>query len=105
MDAGRDGSADSADPTDLVMGESRALLREALLSVRTERRVGGGLSLEGEIPAHLADPFVRALERTCDELADDDRRQGGRVRTGGELRAAAFMALLLRVADTDAPSP
>jgi hypothetical protein len=85
---------------DLVMGESRSLLREALLSIRTERRPDGTLSLEGELPARLADPFQRALERTCDELAEDDRRRGVPVREGGRLRAAALMALLLRVADT-----
>lgn len=84
---------------DLVMGEPRALLREAILTTRTRRRDDGAIELQGEIPAELGDPFLRALERTCDEIAEGDRRRGARVREGGELRAAAFMALTLRVFD------
>lgn len=90
---------DGADD-DLVMGESRALLREAFLSMRTERTPGGGLEMECELPPRLGDPFLRALERTCDELADDDGRRGVPVREGHELWTAAFIALLLRVTDT-----
>lgn len=85
---------------DLVMGEPRALLREAFLSMPTRRTPGGGIEGEFELPPRLAGPFVRALERTCDELADDDRRRGGPVREGQELHADAFVALLLRATDT-----
>lgn len=86
---------------DLVMGEPRGVLREAMLGLATRRRrtPGGGLEFEGEIPKHLADPFVRALDRVGDEIQADDRRRGGAVREGPVLHAAAFMALLLRVTD------
>ena len=87
------------DAADLVAGEPRALLREALLSISTQRRSDGDLELGGELPPRLGDPFVRALERVADELHADDVRRGGEVREGGHLHAAAFMALLLRVAD------
>lgn len=89
---------------DLVAGESRARLREAFLELRTRRRDGDGdLELVGELPTHLAEPFLRAVARLADELQDDDRRRGWPVREGGELHAAVVMALLLRVSDPTGP--
>ena len=85
---------------DLVAGESRKVLREALAHLSTERHDDGSLELVGEVPPDLADPLVRALERVADELQDDDVRRGERPRSGGRLHADAFVALLLRVTDT-----
>ena len=84
---------------DLVAGEPRAVLREALASIRTERLPDGSLDLAGEISAELAEPLVRALERVAQELRDDDERRGVEARAGGRLQADAFVALLLRVTD------
>jgi hypothetical protein len=86
-------------PDDLVAGEPRAILREALASIRTERLPDGSLDLAGDISAELAEPLVRALERVAQELRDDDERRGAEVRAGGRLQADAFVALLLRVTD------
>jgi hypothetical protein len=84
---------------DLVAGEPRATLREALASIRTLRRPDGSLDLAGDIPAELAQPLLRALDRVAAELTADDERRGGEVRAGGRLQADAFVALLLRVTD------
>ena len=94
------GAGQGGEAADLVAGEPRAVLREALLGIATQRRADGSLELAGELPPRLGDPFARALERVADELHADDVRRGGEVREGGQLQAAAFMALLLRVADT-----
>jgi hypothetical protein len=90
-----------ADPggTDLVAGEPRTVLREALASIRTERLPDGTLDLAGDISAELAQPLLRALARVAAELSADDERRGGEVRAGGRLQADAFVALLLRVTD------
>lgn len=92
-------SAPSGD--DLVEGEPRGVLREALLGLTTQRSdlPGGGLRLSGEIPPHLADPLMRALDRVSAEIQADDRCRGAAVRDGAQLQAAAFLALLLRVTD------
>ena len=84
---------------DLVAGEPRATLREALASIRTERRADGDLEISGDVPPDLAEPLMRALERVAQELRDDDERRGAEVRDGGRLQADAFVALLLRVTD------
>ena len=84
---------------DLVAGEPRAALREALASIRTERRADGDLEISGDVPPDLAEPLMRALERVAQELRDDDERRGAEVRDGGRLQADAFVALLLRVTD------
>ena len=84
---------------DLVAGEPRATLREALASIRTERRADGDLEISGDVPPDLAEPLMRALERVAQELRDDDERRGVEVRDGGRLQADAFVALLLRVTD------
>jgi hypothetical protein len=84
---------------DLVAGEPRAVLREALASIRTRRLPDGTLDLAGDIPAELAQPLLRALERVAAELTADDERRGAEVRAGGRLQADAFVALLLRVTD------
>jgi hypothetical protein len=84
---------------DLVAGEPRTTLRDALASIRTERLPDGSLDLSGDIPAELAQPLVRALDRVAAELIADDERRGGEVRAGGRLQADAFVALLLRVTD------
>jgi hypothetical protein len=86
---------------DLVAGEPRTTLRDALASIRTERLPDGSLDLSGDIPAELAQPLVRALDRVAAELIADDERRGGEVRAGGRLQADAFVALLLRVTDPD----
>ncbi len=88
----------SADP-DLVAGEPRATLRDALASIRTDRLPDGTLDLSGDISADLAQPLLRALDRVAAELVADDERRGGEVRAGGRLQADAFVALLLRVTD------
>jgi len=87
---------------DLVAGEPRALLRDALASIRTDRLPDGSLDLSGDIPAELAQPLLRALDRVSAELTADDERRGGEVRAGGRLQADAFVALLLRVTDPGA---
>jgi hypothetical protein len=87
---------------DLVAGEPRAILREALAHMSTQRNDDGSLELVGEVPPELADPLVRALERVADELRADDEGRGVRPRTGGHLHADALIALLLRVTDTAA---
>jgi hypothetical protein len=84
---------------DLVAGEPRATLREALASIRTERLADGSLDLSGDIAAELAESLLRALDRVAAELVADDERRGGEVRAGGRLQADAFVALLLRVTD------
>lgn len=84
---------------DLVAGEPRAVLRDALASIRTERLPDGTLDLSGDISAELAQPLLRALERVAAELVADDERRGAEVRAGGRLQADAFVALLLRVTD------
>lgn len=90
----------SPDPDpELVAGEPRGVLREALASIRTQRLPDGTLDLTGDIPAELARPLLRALDRVAAELTADDERRGGEVRAGGRLQADAFVALLLRVTD------
>lgn len=84
---------------DLVAGEPRAALREALASIQTQRRPDGDLEVSGDIPPEAAEPLVRALGRVAQELRDDDERRGVEVRDGGRLQADAFVALLLRVTD------
>ncbi|MCD2197009.1 hypothetical protein LQ327_26920 [Actinomycetospora endophytica] len=86
---------------DLVAGEPRGVLREALASIHTQRRSDGDLEISGEVPPDLAEPLVRALERVVQELRDDDERRGAEARDGGQLQADAFVALLLRVTDPD----
>ena len=76
------------------------MLREALASIRTQRRPDGSLDLAGDIAAEHAEPLLRALGRVSDELAADDERRGVEVRSGGRLQADAFVALLLRVTDS-----
>lgn len=88
-------------PDDLVAGEPRATLREALARIHTERRPDGDLEVSGEVPPELAEPLVRALDRVAQQLRDDDERRGVEVRDGGRLQADAFVALLLRVTDPD----
>ena len=85
--------------TERVAGESRAVLREALAHTRTRRRDDGTLELDGAVPPELAETLARALGRVADELHEADVARGGAVREGGELHAAALMALLLRVTD------
>ena len=85
---------------DLVAGEPRATLRDALAehphraAARTARSTSPATS-----PAQLAQPLLRALDRVSAELVADDERRGGEVRAGGRLQADAFVALLLRVTD------
>ena len=86
---------------DLIAGEPRAVLREALASIHTERRADGDLEINGEVPPDLAEPLIRALDRVAQELRDDDERRGAEARDGGRLQADAFVALLLRVTDPD----
>jgi hypothetical protein len=82
---------------DIVAGESRAVLRDALSGVATRRRDDGILELVGNPPPELAAPLVRALARVEAELRADDEARGEPPRDGGRLHADAFMALLLRV--------
>ncbi|WP_433036450.1 hypothetical protein [Actinomycetospora sp. CA-053990] len=88
---------------DLVAGEPRSVLREALAHMSTHRHEDGSLELVGEVPPELSDPLVRALETVADELRADDERRGVRPRSGGHLHADALIALLLRVTDTGEP--
>jgi hypothetical protein len=90
---------------DLVAGEPRATLREALASIQTQRRADGDLEISGEIAPEVAEPLIRALDRVARELRDDDERRGAEVRDGGRLQADAFVALLLRVTDPDHRDP
>ncbi|MDD7933564.1 hypothetical protein [Actinomycetospora straminea] len=85
---------------DLVAGEPRAVLRDALAHLSTTRHDDGSVELVGEVPPELADPLVRALERVADELRADDERRGAAPRSGGRLHADTLIALLLRVTDT-----
>ena len=85
---------------DLVAGEPRGTLREALAHLSTHRHDDGSLELVGEVPPELSDPLVRALETVADELRAGDERRGVRPRSGGHLHADALIALLLRVTDT-----
>jgi hypothetical protein len=85
---------------DLVAGEPRRVLRQALSHLSTTRNDDGSLELLGEVPPELADPLVRAMERVAEELMTDDERRGEVPRTSGRLTADAFLALLLRVTDT-----
>lgn len=82
------------------MGEPRALLRAAFLATRTHQRADGALELSGEIPPELARPFQRAFDRVADELRAADELAEGPVRSDGQRRADALVALLLRVADS-----
>ena len=91
-----------ADPhPSVVAGEDRGVLREAALCIRTRDAPDGSLELEGEVPPHLARPFVRAHRRVADGLAADDAAAGREVRFGGRLDADALVALLLRITDGD----
>jgi hypothetical protein len=90
---------------DLVAGESRAALREALASIQTRRRDDGDLEISGDVAPEVAEPLVRALDRVARELREDDERRGAAVRDGGRLQADAFVALLLRVTDPDHREP
>ncbi|MEJ2885665.1 DUF222 domain-containing protein [Actinomycetospora aeridis] len=85
---------------DLVAGEPRRVLRQALLHISTSRNEDGSLELIGEVPPELADPLVRALERVAEEFVADDERRGVVPRSGGRLHADALVALVLRVIDT-----
>jgi hypothetical protein len=82
---------------DIVAGESRAVLRDALAGVATRRGADGILELVGHPPPELAAALVRALARVEAELRADDEARGDPPREGGRLHADAFMALLLRV--------
>lgn len=94
------------DPSaDLVAGESRSVLREALTRLSTRRRADGGVEVNGELPAELGDPVERALGRLVEELRRHDERRGGPVRSERQLWPDAFMALVLRVADAGANPP
>jgi len=90
---------------DLVAGEPRSVLREALAHMSTQRNDDGSLELVGDVPPELADPLVRALESVADELRADDAGRGVTPRSGGRLHADALIALLLRVTDTGATQP
>jgi hypothetical protein len=85
---------------DVVAGESRGVLREALAHLSTQRHEDGSLELVGEVPPPLADPLARAHERIADELRSEDERRGAVPRSGGRLNADALIALVLRVTDT-----
>ncbi len=95
---------DESDRPDLVAGEARSDLREALSVLRTRRLDDGSLELSGEIPERLAEPLVRAMSWVQDELRLDDAARavhgGPEPRAEGHLRADALMALILRVTDT-----
>ncbi len=82
---------------DVVAGESRAVLRDALAAVTTRRRADGILELVGDPPPELAVPLVRALARVAAELRADDESRGVPLRADGRLHADALMALILRV--------
>ncbi|CAA9282654.1 MAG: hypothetical protein AVDCRST_MAG54-3747 [uncultured Actinomycetospora sp.] len=88
---------------DLVAGEPRGTLREALAHLSTHRHDDGSLELVGEVPSELSDVLARALEHVADELRADDEARGVRPRSGGHLHADALIALLLRVTDSGQP--
>jgi len=93
------GEAGNTRDDDLVAGEARAVLRDALSHLTTRDDEDGALELVGDVPPDLAAPLVRALRRVAAELRADDERRGVAPRRGGRLNADAFMALFLRVTD------
>ncbi|WP_433198361.1 hypothetical protein ACQP1G_03730 [Nocardia sp. CA-107356] len=94
--------ADVAD-SDLVAGERRADLERALTYVSTESQPDGSYIINGDLPPHVAPPFIRAIMRVEAELLLNDAElvtvDEGEPRTPEQRRADAFVALILRVDD------
>ena len=91
--------------TDLIVGESRDLLLQAVLLLRFRRNRVGLYDVSGTLPAVLAEPFIRALDRVEEELEAIDREgaDGAMDRTPRQRRADAFVDLIDRVLEVSDP--
>jgi hypothetical protein len=86
-----------------VAGESIDVLVEALAAFEVRKTRAGRVGVTAQLDRDIGQPLQRAIMRIESELLAHDAdligTSGAEIRTPGERRADALIALVLRVAD------